>query len=144
LTNKSGLKLRAMVEPLKITGKLVSGAEKGAYFTQLKWVREQCLEKLGFAPWPGTLNLEIPNDSVAAIEALQAKEGIELVPPDSDFCSGRVFAVSVEGIPGAVVMPADDVRVHGKHIIEIISAQKLRQALGIENGDSVTIVICRA
>jgi len=126
---------------LDLTGKIVSGAKQGAFFTQLDWVREQCLEKMGFTPWPGTLNLEIPRESMPLIEELKPEKGIELVPPDSNYCSGRVFPVSVEGIPGAIVLPAENARVHGKNIIEIISPKWLKEALGVKDGAWVTLTI---
>ena len=126
------------------TGKIVSGIKQGAFFTQLDWVQEQCLEKLGFKPYPGTLNLEIANENMAIIEALQAQGGIEMVPPDSKFCAGFVFPITVEGIYGAMVAPAEDVRVHGKNIIEIISHLRLKDALGVEDGDWVTVTIDRS
>ena len=128
---------------LIITGKIVSGAQQGAFFTQLEWVREQCLKKLGFTPWPGTLNLEVPMDRVAVIESFMVKEGIELVSPDLNYCSGHVFPISVEGIPGAIVFPAQDVRVHEKNVIEIISPQLLKDALSVKDGDCVTLTINR-
>ncbi len=130
-----------MNDHLKITGKIVGGAKQGAFFTQLDWVREQCRQKLGFVPWPGTLNLEIPRENMPLIEELKPEKGIELVPTDSNYCSGRVFPVSVEGIPGAIVLPAEDVRVHGKNIIEIISPKWLKEALGVKDGDLVTLTI---
>jgi CTP-dependent riboflavin kinase len=125
----------------KITGKIVSGVKQGAFFTQLDWVQEQCLEKLGFKPFPGTLNLQIANDNMAIMEALLTQEGIELVPPDSTFCSGLVFPITVEGISGAMVVPAADVRVHAKNIIEIISQFGLKDALGVADGDWVAVTI---
>jgi CTP-dependent riboflavin kinase len=130
-----------MKDHRNITGKIVSGVKQGAFFTQLDWVQEQCLEKLGFKPFPGTLNLEIAIENMAIIGALQAQEGIELVPPDSNFCSGLVFPITVEGISGAIVAPATDVRVHAKNIIEIISRLGLKDALGVEDGDWVTLTI---
>jgi CTP-dependent riboflavin kinase len=125
----------------KISGKIVSGVSQGAFFTQLNWVQEQCLGKLGFKPFPGTLNLAIAEENLAIVEALLVKEGIELVPPDSNFCSGFVFPVTVEDIAGAVVVPAEDVRVHAKDIIEIISPIGLKDALGVEDGDWVRVTI---
>ena len=130
-----------MNDPLKITGKIVGGAKQGAFFTQLDWVQQQCLDKLGFAPWPGTLNLEIPMDRVAVIEELMVKEGMELVSPDSNYCSGHVFPVSIEGIPAAIVLPAEDVRVHAKNIVEIISPEMLKESLNVKDGDWVTFAI---
>ena len=124
-----------------LTGKIVSGIKQGVFFTQLDWVQEQCLEKLGFKPYPGTLNLEIAHENMAIIEALKPQEGVELVPPDSNFCSGFVFPITVEGIPGAIVAPAEDVRVHGKNIIEIISHLGLKDALGVKDGDFVSLIV---
>lgn len=97
--------------------------------------------KLGFKPFPGTLNLEIAEENMAIMGGLLAKKNIELVPPDSKFCSGFVFPVTVEDIAGAVVAPAEDVRVHAKNIIEIISPLGLKDALGVGDGDWVTVRI---
>jgi riboflavin kinase len=124
-----------------LTGRIVSGIKQGAFFTQLDWVQEQCLEKLGFKPYPGTLNLEIAHENMAIIEALKPQEGVELVPPDSNFCSGFVFPITVEGISGAIVAPAEDVRVHGENVIEIISHLGLKDALGVKDGDWVTLTV---
>ena len=130
-----------MKDQRNISGKIVSGVKQGAFFTQLDWVQEQCLEKLGFKPFPGTLNLEITSKDMATIEALQAQKGVELVPPDSNFCSGIFFPITVEGIAGAMVAPAADVRVHAKNIIEIICHLGLKDALGVADGDWVALTI---
>ena len=52
-----------------IKGKIISGVRKGAYFTPLDWVQTLCMKKLGFRPYPGTLNLEISEDYLPVIEA---------------------------------------------------------------------------
>jgi riboflavin kinase len=44
---------------MEISGTIESGAGKGAYFTQVDWVVEQCREKLDLTPYPGTLNVRI-------------------------------------------------------------------------------------
>jgi CTP-dependent riboflavin kinase len=122
-----------------ITGKIVSGVKQGAFFTQLDWVQEQCLEKLGFEPYPGTLNLEIAEEKLSIIEALLQRNGIDLIPPNSNFCLGQAVAVSVGGKPAAIVLPAEEVRIHAKNIIEIISYLKLKDALNVDDGDYVTL-----
>jgi riboflavin kinase len=122
----------------KISGIIVSGVKQGAFFTQLEWVQQQCREKLGFKPWPGTLNLKIGADDIRILEGLWQTGGIELVPPNSDYCSGHVFPVSVGDIAGAIVAPAEEVRVHGGDIVEIISHLRLKDALGVKDGDMVT------
>ena len=129
-----------MDDKLTVTGKIVSGAKKGAFFTQLDWVQNQCQEKLGFKPYPGTLNLEIEEEKIPHIEALFKRSGIELVPPDSDFCSGHVYPVSIMGVAGAILAPGEDVRIHGKNIIELIAPTSLKDAMDVGDGDEVMLV----
>ena len=124
---------------MNIRGKIVSGVKQGAFFTQLDWVQTQCLEKLGFVPHPGTLNLEITEEKLPVIDILLQKRGIELIPPNSNFCSGRAFAVSIDGLSAAIVLPAEEVRIHERTTIEIISPLKLKDALSVDDGDYVTV-----
>lgn len=124
-----------------LNGKVVSGVRKAAYFTQLGWVQEQCAEKLGFRPYPGTLNLEISEESFPIIEALQKEEGVELIPPDPEFCTAKTMPLSIGHITGAIIIPAEDVRVHGKNVIEVISPLRLKDALRVDDGDPVTLTV---
>lgn len=132
-----------MEEDLAITGKIISGAGEGAYFTQIGWVQQQCVEKLGFKPYPGTLNLEIFEEFLPAIEILDQKKGIELVSPDLNFCNAMVFPVSLGAITGAVVLPEEKVRVHPKNIIEIIAPLNIKASLNVKDGDRLTIAFIR-
>ena len=119
----------------------VSGARQAAFFTQLDWFQSQCWDKLGFVPFAGTLNLEISTDDVPVVETFEQEAEIEFIPPDSAFCSGKAFPVLVEGIRAAIVIPAKEVRVHGKNIIEVISDQRLKDVLNVDDGDSVTLTV---
>jgi CTP-dependent riboflavin kinase len=130
-----------MNDKLTLTGTIVSGVKKGAFFTQLDWVQRQCQEKLRFSPFPGTLNLEIEEAKIPLIEALLQRDGIELVPPDSSFCTGYLYPASIMGVSGAIVAPAEDVRIHGKNIIELIAATSLKDALDVDDGDEIMLVI---
>ena len=85
----------------RLTGKIVIGVGQGAFFTGLDWFQEQCQEKLGFKPHPGTLNIKISTDSVPIIEKLENAGGPEFIPPDANFCSGKAFPVSIAGVRGA-------------------------------------------
>jgi CTP-dependent riboflavin kinase len=132
-----------MEEDLVLTGKIISGTGEGAYFTQIGWVQQQCEEKLGFKPYPGTLNLEISEEFLPAIESLDQKKGIELISPDPKFCNGMVFPIAFSNINGAIIMPEEKVRVHPKNIIEIIAPLSIKASLNVKDGDSVTVVLIR-
>jgi len=124
-----------------ISGKIVSGVKQGAFFTQLDWFQKQCFEKLGYKPYPGTLNLEISGEDISKVEFLEQNASIEFIPPDSTFCSGKAHPVVVEGLRAAIVMPAEEVRVHGNNIIELISDLRLKDALKLNDGATITVSI---
>lgn len=132
-----------------LKGKIVSGANEAAFFTQLDWVLEQCMEKLGFKPFPGTLNVEILPECLLEAESIQEEKGIELIPPDrndpidSTFCTAQVLPVSIEGMDGAIIIPEEKVKIHDKNIIEAIAPVNLKNALNVDDGDIITLTIQR-
>ena len=130
-----------MEKELVIKGKIISGAGEGAFFTRIGWVQQQCAEKLGFKPYPGTLNLEISEEFLTAIESLDQKEAIELISPDPKFCDAKVFKVSLGDTNGAIIFPEEKVRIHPENIIEIIAPLNLKAALNVDDGDALNFVI---
>ncbi len=130
-----------MKQGLKFIGKVVSGLEQGAYFIQIDWVQMECLQKLGFRPYPGTFNLETLEDYHPILEYLEKEKGIDLTSPDPKFCNAKAFHASIGNMTGAIIIPDEEVRVHDKNIIEIIAQRRLRDDLKVEDGDSVTVVV---
>jgi len=128
-----------IAKDLVLTGKIISGAGQGAYFTQIDWVQRQCNEKLGFKPYPGTLNLEISNDDIFLVESLDPGDGIELISPDPKFCNAKVFPVTLGTIKGAIIVPEEKVRIHPENIIEIIAPFNIKASLNVKDGDTVTL-----
>lgn len=124
-----------------IAGKIVRGVEQGVFFTQLEWFQEQCADKLGFKPYPGTLNLEISGEYLPIIESLNREGGIELISPDPTFCNAKSFSVSLGDISGAIIMPDEKVRVHAKNIIEIVAPINIKASLNVGDGDFISVVI---
>ena len=125
---------------LTVTGKILSGVKKGAFFTQLSWVQKQCQEKLGFKPFPGTLNIEVQEAKVPHIETILKTGGLELVPPDPDSCIGIVYPVNIMGVGGAIVAPSEDNRIHDKNVLELIAPISLKDAMDAEDGDEIMLV----
>lgn len=127
----------------KLRARVVSGVQKASFFTQLDWVQEQCERKLGFRPYPGTLNLrmDVLDEDRSTLKELRNEDGIQLVPPDSKFCAANVLPVYVGGVKGAIVIPAEEVDVHDKDIIEVLAPLRLRDALSVKDGDLVTLII---
>jgi CTP-dependent riboflavin kinase len=133
--------IESMEEKLVITGKIVSGAGQGAYFTQIDWVQQQCNEKLGFKPCPGTLNLELSKRNLPTIESLEKEKGIELISPNPKFCNAKALSVSLGEIRAAIVMPEEKVRIHPQNIIEIIAPLNIKAALNVKDGDYLNLLL---
>lgn len=127
------------MQGLTLTGTIQSGAGQGAYFTQVAWVVAQCRRMLGYKPFPGTLNVRVNDTDLDVLDAFFGETDFELIPDDPAFCSARVKRITVNGIPGAVILPSEDVRIHEKRILEILAPCSLKEALGLRDGDCVTI-----
>ena len=125
----------------KISGKIVSGVRQGAFFTRLDWFQKQCLEKFGFKPFPGTLNLVIQDKDLWAVAKLDQMKGVEILPADPAFCSAKAFPVKVGVVEAIIIMPDPTVRVHAKNVVEIIAGVGLKATLGVDDGDSLELTL---
>jgi CTP-dependent riboflavin kinase len=123
-----------------LEGRLCSGLGEGAGFTALDWVENQFHAKLGFWPYPGTLNLNLAGgDWDTARDAMQVAPGIAIEPPPG-FCAAKCFAVLIAGrVAGAAILP--DIPDYPADKLEIVSAVAVRQELGLNDGDHVTLQV---
>jgi len=124
-----------------LQGQVTSGAQKAAYFTQLDWLQQQCQEKLGFIPFPGTLNVDVASDFHSMITDIQNTQAIELLPPDDKGCSGRALPVSIGSINCAIIIPEQSINIHDANILEIMASVSLRDELELNDGDNLTLHI---
>jgi len=72
------MKLKAVVEPVKVielVGVVVKGMGEGSYYMSLNGYRLQFISKLGFDPYPGTLNIKLDKMYI------DAKQEITKYPP---------------------------------------------------------------
>lgn len=133
-----------MNQPGILSGIIVKGAGKAAYFTGLDWVRQQCAEKLHFQPFPGTLNIQVDEHCLALLENLQKRPAIHLISPDPHFCNAKTLPASLQNLSVAIVMPEEAVNIHSINIIEIISPVNLKETLSLKDGDPVVITVLEA
>jgi len=132
--------LSRIFEGLVIEGKVFTGIGEGAYYTSQEGYRRQFREKLGFDPFPGTLNLRVPAPSV---EELASRPGLKIEGFRSgsrSFGGGRCYPVRVgSGTQGAVFLP--DRTHYPSDVLEVISPHNLRQRLSLTDGDLVRLVL---
>jgi len=126
---------------LELAGKVMSGTGDGRYYISMPGYRKQVRERLGFTPFPGTLNVILADRSRKA--ALLSSKGIEL---EGFFKQGRMLGAAkclpcvINGrVRGAVVIP---LRSHyGPEVLEIISPKNLRKELKLRDGSRVSLEI---
>lgn len=132
---------------VEIAGRLMTGLGEGKYYTTLEGYKKQFETKLGFIPFPGTLNLSLDSASVAARKKLDVRKGIVIDGFTSEkrtFGGGKCFLCTIlhrdaEGIRCAVVIP--DRTHYPEDVLEIISPVHLRDKLQLKDGDEVRIKV---
>ena len=122
-------------------GKVVSGLGEGRYYTEQSGYVEQFNEKLGFVPFPGTLNVEIEYVERNKLRLLKDHRAInidEFKTKNRTFGGVRCFRANINGSDGAIVLP---IRSHYSNVLEFISKDFLRDKLDLKDGDGVKIII---
>jgi len=120
-----------------LKGRVFSGGGTGSLFVNLPWAKKQFKEKLGFNPYPGTLNLQLT--SRMGTENLRKAEGIKIEPQEG-FHAGRCFkALVMEKVWGAIVMP--DVQGYPPDLLEILAPVNLRKTLELKDGMEVEVTV---
>ncbi len=121
---------------MELIGFVQDGLSKGASFTQLDWVREQFRDKVGFEPYPGTLNVHVVNSVALAI--WRTRPGILIAPGTSDYSAARCYPVKVGGRETAAwILP--EVPDYPADLVELMAPVSLRAALQLKTGDIVSI-----
>jgi riboflavin kinase len=128
---------------VEIGGRLISGLGEGRYYTTIKGYKKQFESKLGFVPFPGTLNLSLDLLCIVARKKLEGRIGIEIAPFESEnrsFGGAKCFPCkilddSAEGVKSAVIIP--DRTHYPEDILEIISPVFLRGELNLKDGDEL-------
>jgi len=122
-------------------GVVVSGLGEGRYYTEQEGYVSQFKEKLGFAPYPGTLNVEIEYVERNKLRLLKNHSAIlidEFKTKNRTFGGVRCFHAKINKSDGAIVLP---LRSHYSNILEFISPHFLRDELNLKDGTEVKIVI---
>lgn len=127
---------------LEIEGTIVRGLGEGKYYLSLDGYRKQIRKALGFAPFPGTLNVKMPAGDVWKRQQLLRMEPVIIGGfRDGKRTYGDLFAYRcrLEGKECAILLPMRTH--HGPEIIEVICEFDVRRKLGKREGDLVKITV---
>ena len=128
---------------ISIEGKVFSGLGEGGYYVGMKGYKHQFLRKLGFDPYPGTLNLKIAQSQIGL------KKDLETYPPIiiEGFESRRRTFGQVECYPATINDCVDGAviiinRTHyDNSVLELIAPVNLREKLNLKEGSTVQVKV---
>jgi riboflavin kinase len=128
------------LKTITLKGKVFSGHGGGTKFLSLPWVRKQIIEKLGFEPFLGTLNLRLSKESAEVKKKLvKTAKAIEILPKKG-FCVGLCFKAKImDKVEGAIVLP--QVPSYADDVLEVIAPVSLRETLKLREGDEVRLTV---
>jgi len=129
---------------LEFQGVAVSGMGEGAYYMSLPGYKKQFIDKLGFEPYPGTLNIKLAEQVY-----INAKRELDTYPAVfiNGFSDGRRTYGWVKCYPASI-----NDKVHGAllilerthhddSVIEVIAPVKIKDAVKIDYGDKVKVAV---
>jgi len=129
-------------DALELEGNVLTGLGEGQYYINIPGYRKQFEEQLHFVPFPGTLNVQLSEDSSGGRDRLGELPALRIhgfSDGERTYGGGKCYPVKIDGEEAVVVVPE---RTHYPNdLIEVIAPVKLRDALALKDGDHVKIRI---
>jgi riboflavin kinase len=129
---------------LVFPGTVASGLGEGRYYLSQPGYTEQFAARLGYAPYPGTLNVRLSPADLARVRSVRDWRGIRI---DGFSAGGRTFggancyAATLNGTAGHLITPD---RTHHTDVVEFIAPVFLREALHLQDGDPVDVELAES
>ena len=127
-----------ILKTMCLKGNVFTGKGEGAKFVNLSWARKQMEDKLGFTPYPGTLNMRLDEKSTKMRKALIDASGKEIMS-HLGFCRGEIFQATIMNVKCAVVIP--EVSGYPEDVLEVVSSTNLREKLHLADGSMVEVKV---
>lgn len=125
---------------LEFSGTIVSGLGEGGFYMSLEGYRRQIRERLGFDPFPGTLNIRLDDNERWKRQRLLENDPIIISGfKDRERTYGELYAYRcrIDDKEGAIIVPLRTH--HGPEILELISPTNIKSALGKKDGSRVAV-----
>lgn len=135
---------KAYPPSVTLEGTVFTGFGEGAYYISKDSYRKQLVEKLGFEPYHGTLNIKLTTDyDIKTRRDLEAYPAIEVMGFQNEnrsFGVVKCYPAMIGGkVKGALVTA---VRSHyDASVLELIASVCLRKQLGLKDGHKVKVEI---
>ncbi len=129
---------------MEIEGSIATGYGKGAYFLGQEFYKSKFNEKCGFTPYPGTLNIIVPEEYLDSIKKIKSNTK-NIIKSREGFGGVKYIKATLnsskkeEIINGAILFP--DKTTHEDNYLEFIAEENLREKLSLKDGDKVKLII---
>ena len=132
---------------VRLAGLVTGGMGEGRHYITLSGYMEQFESRLGYAPYPGTLNVSLDDESVRRRSAVEAFEPIPIDGWEDDertygpaVCYPARIEAGGESYDGAHTIAPERTH-HDEDQLEVIAPERLRDALDLDDDDQVTVFI---
>ncbi|MGB9724836.1 DUF120 domain-containing protein [Caldisericum sp.] len=129
---------------IEFTGTVFSGVGEGSYYVTIGGYRSQFIKKLGFDPYPGTLNIRL----TSMLERRQRKDleyynGILIEGFNDEYRTyggAKCFpAIINDTVEGAIVLTKRSL--YDESVLEVIAPVNLRNRLNLKDGDKIRLKV---
>ena len=137
-----GTSLDSFPSYLKLSGSVISGLGEGAYYMSLNGYTKQFKVKIGYIPFPGTLNIKLNQlQATQIIQQLDELDSVTIEPfSDGKRTYGWVkcFHVTLNNSIKCELIRLERTH-HNNSVIELISKNNLRKTSKLKTGSKVMI-----
>jgi riboflavin kinase len=130
-----------------LEGSVTGGMGEGKHYISLPGYMTQFETRLGYEPFPGTLNVDLTADSVRARAGMRSLDAVPIDAWEDDertFGSATCYAATLSAgeqrYEGAHIIVPDRTH-HDETQLEVIAPDRLRDALDVGDGDTLTITV---
>ena len=126
---------------LSFSGTVSSGLGEDRYYLSQPGYVVQFTERLGYSPYPGTLNVRVGPEELRKVTLVGGWSGIRI---DGFHASGRTFGgatcfpATLNGHACHLIHPD---RSHYEDVVEFIAAVCLRESLPVKDNDAVAVAV---
>ena len=139
-----GSSLDSFPSYIELSGSVISGLGEGAYYMSLKGYTRQFKVKIGYIPFPGTLNIKLNQlQTTQIIQQLDELDNIMIEP----FSDGRrtygwvkCFHATINDSIKCELIRLERTH-HDNSVIELISKNNLRKTARLKTDSKVTVQI---
>ena len=139
-----GYSLDSSPSYLELNGSVISGLGEGAYYMSLNGYTKQFKIKIGYVPFPGTLNIKL--NQLQATQIIQQLDELDstVIEPFSDgkrtYGWVKCFHATLNNSIKSEVIRLERTH-HDSSVIELISKTSLRKTARLKTGSKVRVKI---